>query len=770
MARLILASNRLPLTLRAERGRLVVAESAGGLATGLKGTHDKGDSIWVGWPGDTSRFDEKQRAEADRVLAERRFAPVALSPAEVSRYYEGFSNSVLWPLFHYLLDRVPADSQNWEAYRAVNERFAEAIAAQVRPGDVVWVHDYQLMLVPAMLRRRLPKATIGFFLHIPFPAADLLRILPWREPLLKGMLGSDLVGFHTLTYRNHFAAAVRRVLGLANTGDTIHAAAREVRLGVFPMGVDTAHLQALSSAEDVNEEVAHSRQELGTERMLLGIDRLDYTKGMSHRLLAFERMLEREPQLRGRVRLVQVAVPSREGVRTYQQHRREVDERIGRINGAFGTAQWVPIHYVYRPLSEAQVVALYRAADVMLVTPLRDGMNLVAKEFVACRTDDDGVLVLSEFAGAAAEMVEAVVVNPYDVDAMAAAYRRALFMLPEERRFRMHALRRRVLANDVHYWVRSFVETLQGLAPMETGVDGVATDGALDVLTQELAASPRLVALLDYDGTLVPFAPAPDLAAPDDELLALLRDLSLAGVEVHLVSGRRRESLERWLGELPVALHAEHGFWSRARPEAVTGAAWFPRGELEVPWKMDLRTMLDHFTEMSPGSMVEEKTASLAWHYRMLDPELATTRVDEVRHAVIAHIRALPLEVIEGDKVIEVRVSGVNKGLVVGDIDQSQPTAIIAMGDDRTDEDLFKALPPSAASIIVGTLPSIARIRIEDHVAARRLLRQIIAYRSRQEVPPVSASHDGGKRDRQRSAGTGGGTQVDGQPLSRPLA
>jgi trehalose 6-phosphate synthase/phosphatase len=544
------------------------------------------------------------------------------------------------------------------------------------------------------------------------------------------MLGSDLVGFHTIAYKNHFAAAVRRLLGVGNSGDVIRVGAREVRLGVFPMGIDVSHFARMAADEQVVAEVEHLRRGLDGERMMLGVDRLDYTKGMARRLLAFERLLERDPPLRGRVRLVQVAVPSRDNVESYQEYRSQVNETVGRINGAFGTVQWVPIHYVHRPLSERNLVALYRATDVMLVTPLRDGMNLVAKEFVACRTEGDGVLVLSEFAGAAAEMAEAVVVNPYDVESLANSYQRALSLPEDERRFRMEALRGRVVLNDAKRWVDSFLSSLEGVSASGR-IDALSSPEAIEALVHEVGASPRVVALLDYDGTLVPLAHAPDLAAPDEKLKTLLAALAQSrGVEVHIVSGRRRETLERWLGKLPLALHGEHGFWSRPRPDPQSGAVWVPLRDLDVPWKIDLRALLQRFTEGTPGALLEEKSASVAWHYRMVDPDLAATRVDEVRQAISAHIRSLPLELIDGDKVLEVRIAGVNKGLVLTGIDLSSPdVSVIALGNDRTDEDLFQALPTKALSVVVGHHASAARFRIEDSTSARKLLGRILALR-----------------------------------------
>jgi trehalose 6-phosphate synthase/phosphatase len=383
----------------------------------------------------------------------------------VTRFYEELSNGVIWPLFHYLPDQMPLH-QRWEVYEAANARFADAVVAQYRPGDRIWVHDYQLMRLPAMLRERLPEARIGFFLHIPFPSDELFATLPARAGLLRGLLGADLVGFHTASYARHFAESVTRVLGLPATPERVEVDGRTVRVGVFPMGVDAATLAERAASPAVDAElaaIALPTQESGGADVALfvGVDRLDYTKGIPRRLLlAFEQLLARHPELRGRVRLVQVAVPSRTAVRAYQRFRHDLDALVGRINGAFGTPRWNPVHYLYRSVPQAQLLALYRAARVMLVTPVRDGMNLVAKEFVACRADEDGVLVLSEFVGAAAELTDALRVNPFDVDGAAETYHRALTMPRDERRARMRAMRARVMSYDVHAWAASFLDAL----------------------------------------------------------------------------------------------------------------------------------------------------------------------------------------------------------------------------------------------------------------------------------------------------------------------
>lgn len=457
--RLLLVANRLPVTVTVENGQPTVEPSVGGLATGLSEPHERSSGLWFGWPGAHEPLDAAGARRLAEQFAAMRTVPVSLSAQEVATFYEEIANGVLWPIFHDRLDQLPLHVEGWDVYERVNARFADAVAAAYQPGDLIWVHDYQLLRLPALLRERLPEARIGFFLHIPFPNPEIFFALSCRKWLVEGMLGADVIGFHTRRFRGHFTAALRRLLGIEMVQDAVTYGGRRVYLGVFPMGIDAASFAERATAPEVDAEVRALTGD-SDERLLVGIDRLDYSKGLARRLLAFERLLSEHPEWIERVRLVQVAVPSREGVAAYQRTRRQVDALVGRINGQFGTPRWTPIHYVYRGIPPTMLAALYRSADVMLVTPLRDGMNLVAKEFVACRADENGVLVLSEFAGAADEMSDALIVNPYDVDGTADALHRALVMSREERRERMRALRAHVFERDVHRWVASFLDIL----------------------------------------------------------------------------------------------------------------------------------------------------------------------------------------------------------------------------------------------------------------------------------------------------------------------
>ena len=725
MHRVLIVANRLPVTVKATDGGVDVQRSAGGLATGLLRPHEQSGGLWIGWSGAPEELTADQRSELDDQLAAMRLISVPLTADQVTRYYENFSNGVLWPLFHYLLDEVPLHVRDWDAYAEVNERFADIVAEHYRPGDLIWVHDYQLLLLPDLLRKRLPDARIGFFLHIPFPSEELFRTLPQRDRLLRGLLGADLVGFHTPAYLRHFAASLTQ-LGLTVEIDKVQLSDREVRLGVFPMGIDAAAFMKLADDPAVQQEARALRSDESV-RLLVGVDRLDYTKGIPRRLLSYEKMLQTHPELRERVRLVQVAVPSRTGVEAYQEYRALVEGLVGRINGDFGTPRWVPVHYIFRSLSEQELVALYRAADVMLVTPLRDGMNLVAKEFVASRTDGDGVLVLSEFAGASWELPEAIQVNPYDVDGMAESAYRALMMDPEERRSRLAPLRIRVETYDVHRWAATFLEQLETItlrSPAAAPAPGGAA-AARRALQSRLQEAEDLLLFLDYDGTLVTYTPTPELARPDSALIELLEELvRRPHTELHVVSGRGREALEHWLGDLPIALHAEHGFWSRP----AGNQAWIPAAEITGEWREAALAILRDITARTPGSLIEVKSVALAWHYRLADQEAGARRANELRLHLSQLLSNQPVEILAGHKVLEIRPYGVNKGRIVPLLSPERlaSTAVLAIGDDRTDEDLFAAVPLEGITVRVGPGPTKARFRLESVTAVRALLRSLV--------------------------------------------
>ncbi len=465
--RLIILSNRLPVVAtREESGDWRLEPGAGGLVTALAPVLRDRGGTWIGWAGAVT---EEGPPLDDLLLAASRksghaLRAVAMSAEERDQFYRGFANEVIWPLFHDLQSRCRFDPAYWQSYVAVNRRYAEVVSAVARRGDLVWVHDYHLMSVAHCLRSAGFAGRLAFFLHIPFPPLDIFLKLPWRREILRDLLAHDLVGFQTLRDRRNFIQCVRRLGAgqtLAGRGQlvTVAAAGREVRLGAFPIGVDFRAFDRLAARPDVVAAAAAIRARHPGRQLLLGVDRLDYTKGVPERLLAFEYALRAHPELQGKVVLMQLMVPSRGEIRQYSDLRAEIEGLVGRINGQFTRHDWQPVRYMYRALRRADLVAMYRAADVLLITPWKDGMNLVAKEYCACRSDEGGVLLLSEFAGAAAQLHRpALLVNPHDIAGMGEAIRRAAEMPPAERRERMRRLRLSVRRHDVFWWVDAFLQ------------------------------------------------------------------------------------------------------------------------------------------------------------------------------------------------------------------------------------------------------------------------------------------------------------------------
>lgn len=721
--RLLIVANRLPLAVANGPDGPQIEHTAGGLATGLRAPHESGDSLWFGWAGTMSGMRAPQKKKAMQMLRDAKFVPIELTDQEVEGYYNQFSNGVLWPTFHYLIDRLPNEAPEWETYKAINERFADEIAASYRPGDQIWVHDFHLMLLPQLLRNRLPDARIGFFLHIPFPSSEVFRVLPWRSELLRGLLGADLIGFHTLNYLRHFSSALLRILGVEVEIDRVDLGNRTTRLIAMPMGIDVKTFKSLAADPDVQRATSDLRKKAGKAKIVLGIDRLDYTKGLPRRLLSFERLLEMRGKDAVPVQLVQVAVTSRNNVSEYMQHKRQVDELVGRINGRFGTPEYTPIRYLNSNQDARDVTALYQSADVMLVTPLRDGLNLVAKEFVAARSDGDGVLVLSEFAGVAEELPEALKMHPYDLQGSAEVLAAALALPEDERRRRMRAMRSAVCNTDVHTWVQSFLDDLAVNEDMDE--QQPASRNELEQELSTVRSKGPISLFLDYDGTLVNFQPRPEMAYPDAALLESLRELATSeDIDLHIVSGRPRDFLEQHFAHLPLSLHGEHGLVSRQLGSQVWTTA--PTGP--GLWRPRVLNLLKRFAAQVPGSIVETKAQSVAFHYRQVAPEFAASVVKDVRAHLTEMLSQFGAMVINGNKVLEVRPMGINKGNIVARVmADAQPNATaIVFGDDRTDEDMFAAVATPALTVKVGQGRTNARFRVHDCREVRTILQSMV--------------------------------------------
>lgn len=459
--RLLVVSNRLPLTAKRVSGRWRGERSSGGLVAAMAPLMQQTRGLWLGWPGDAIPGEPAGRARLMETW-EREHGYVAVEiPAKVSRsFYEGYANDTLWPLLHGFPTRVVFAPETWAAYHDANQRFADAVLGRHQQGDLIWAHDYQLMLVPQMIREQVPDARVGFFLHIPFPSSEVFRILPERELLLRGLLGADALAFQTHGHLHNFRRSILQVLGLESQMDSVQVDGRTVRLSALPIGIQSEEWRELTRED---KKVARRRAQLSERhhgrQLIISVDRLDYTKGIPERLRTFRRLLRTSPAWRGKVTLVQVAVPSRERVPAYVDLRSEVSELVGEVNGDFGTPEWQPVVYLRRSINKHELAALYSAADVAWVGPLRDGMNLVAKEYCACDIEERGVLLLSEFAGAAAQLQRhALLFNPHDIVGMAETMHAALVMPAEERQRRMQMLRRTVRKQDVFWWVDRFLE------------------------------------------------------------------------------------------------------------------------------------------------------------------------------------------------------------------------------------------------------------------------------------------------------------------------
>ncbi len=713
--------------------------SAGGLASALRAAV-RGDSMWIGWPGAVVR--DSQRAEATKRLAEDNLVPVFLSTAEEEDFYNRVCNDTLWPLLHYFGDRLRITPEAWERYVQVNERFADTIVEHAGPGSRVWVHDFHLMLVPAMLRRRAPDLAIGFFLHTPFPSSEVYRLLPAREEVLRGLLGADYVSFQVGDFARHFRSSCLRILGLDSDPDSIEVDGRPVGIGVDPIGIDTVGFVETLQDPETARLLADLEKQYEGRKLVLGVERLDYTKGIPQKLLAFERLLEREPERAGTTTMLQVLVPSRLESPEYRQQRDEIELLIARINGRFGQPGQTPVEYLHRHISKAGLVALYRRADVMMVTPLRDGMNLVAHEFVLCQSEPGlpgrwrGSLVLSELAGSAQVLPGATLVNPWNVDDMVDRLAAALELPLPERRRRLETMAKRVEALDCRKWADGFLTRLGRHSRRDRrrkpppDIDGEVKERLVRRFTR---ARTRTI-MLDYDGTIREIEPHPDLAVPTREIRALLRELAaLPNTDVHIVSGRRRRNLEQWLGQLPIHLCAEHGYLARE-----PGGEWRTLLDLDLTWMRPIERLLRRVAADVPGAHVERKACSVAWHYREAEPEYGAWRAHELLNDLGQHLAGAPAEILQGHRVIEVRALGVDKGVYVRSVfpEGKEPTRfVIGLGDDRTDHDLLDALPQgSVAGHVGGLLPSTRtdggprdHVHITGPGEVRALLRELAA-------------------------------------------
>jgi len=724
MKKLLNVANRLPITIGKS-----IKKSSGGLVSALEGIVDEYDFSWIGWTGDIVTDAGKKQEIATQLIEQYNCSPVFLSKKEVNYFYNCYSNSSLWPLLHYMPTNFRYDDRWFGSYKNVNHYFADAVLGQARKNDLVWIHDYHLMLLPSILREKRPELTVGFFLHTPFPSFELFRCHPDREELLVGILGADLVGFHTFSYLRHFRSTVLRVLGIESEMHCINHENHSTNIGVYPIGIDSEKFTSELKTKQFGKYLDEYRQVYRDKQVVLGVERLDYTKGISRRLDAIERFLSKYRR-RDNIVFILVSVPSRGDVQEYQDLLEEIGVKVSQINGKYSTIKNVPVHFLNKSVNFSELCALYSLADVAIVTPLIDGMNLVAKEYLACQQEKSGVLILSEFAGSAQELFNALIVNPYDINQVAESIREALALSGAEKKELIEPMKERVLNHNAKYWAESFIKDLSTKS----------NDNILNVATKEIAAATvkpfikaeKIALFLDYDGTLCELKNKPSDAYPNEEIkevFALLE--SINDIDVYIISGRKREDMEQWFSPYNFTLIAEHGYYY-ITPELSDWAVFDERSDLS--WKANIIDVFKHFTGMTPGSFVEEKTASVVWHYRRSDPEFGTWKANQLVGELYEMLSNLPVEIRHGKKIVEVSSSQINKGLVVEHfMGQNKYDAVLCAGDDETDESMFRLDCKEIVSIKVGSGETHAKFNVALPKILRKYLKLALLHRANTE-------------------------------------
>lgn len=717
--RLIIVAYRLPFKIIRENDQVQLFQSSGGLVSAvLSLVHEQENPIiksddkiqWIGFTENTAEELEGQSLANDSFQAHPVFIPDDVN----ENYYEGFCNNLIWPLCHYFPSLARFEDAYFDAYQVANKLFFDKLDEIIQPGDVVWVQDYQLMLLPEMIRSKYPENKIGFFFHIPFPSYELFRMLPvkWRKALIDGILGADVVGFHTNDYVEYFLKSARLVSGYGNKLHYINMSNRIVKVDSFPISIDFAKFNDAYDDPEVTKARTEAQESL-KEKIIFSVDRLDYSKGILHRLNGFVRFLEQYPEWHEKVSFVMVVVPSRDTIGQYQQMKMDIDQTVGAINANYGNIYWQPVIYQYRSMPYHELVGMYTASDVALITPVRDGMNLVCKEYVASRKDAQGVLILSEMAGAAAELGEALIINPLDRQDIADAIQKAFNMPAAEQTKRMNAMRERIREYDVFAWTNDFFTQMIMLEQEHERLKQVfLTNKGIDAIRNAYTSASKRILFFDYDGTLAPIVPDPAKAIVSQDVKKLILDIAKRDTVV-IISGRDRHFLDETFRDLPVHIIAEHGALIKTKGEE----EWTLNENYEENWKESIRPILDLYAKRCPGAFVEEKETSLAWHYRTAeDKDYANRRAQELLWQLKNFIQPeLNLQIIDGNKVVEVKKTAFNKGTAAKSfVDNGDYDFILAIGDDTTDEDMFEILPDTSYTIKVGDDLSAARNHIKN--------------------------------------------------------
>lgn len=724
MPQVIIVSNRLPVSVKKVDDQLIFSPSVGGL-TGIASYAEDKKRTWIGWPGiasDDLTDDDKQAIVKE--LAKHKCSPVWLSQKQIDDFYTGYSNGVLWPVFHSLnRSRKPSPNYKrwWQAYRSVNQQYAEAVLNLSETGSKVWIHDYQLLLLPELVRSGRSDISIGFFLHIPFPLVKTFTKLPEYKKLVSGVLGADVIGFHTTDYVTNFLDVAQAAnIAEVDSAQLVYQD-RIVRVSDFPMGIDYDRYSSASKSEAVKDAISHYAKRYKSKKVILAVDRLDPSKGLVERLEAYGLFLEKYPKMREKVIFSMVAAPSRTDVPAYQRLSKKLKQTAEDINHKWGTPIWQPVDYINTSMPFEEVTALFQIADVAFITPLRDGMNLVAKEFVA-GAKKNGMLILSETAGASNELQDALIVNPRKPEELADALNQALNMRRRELRRRLKRMRHTLAANTVQDWAKDFVSVLNQPVPGTPTLTRSLRPRTLEKLIEDYKSAKKRLLFLDYDGSLIPFHEVYLDANPPKALLNLLTTLgSDPRNTIVMISGRSPADLEKWFGKLPISLVAEHG----ASLKIAGQKKWQIIEEPDTAWKYSVLPILERYTAQTPGARVEIKPHNLVWHYRASPPYYAQKYAVIIKRTLKPVLRQFGLELMQGNKVLEIKNPQISKAKAAQRWLAKRHDFILSLGDDTTDEELFVAVPDTAYGIKVGRGRTHAPYRLHSHKEVNTLLRRL---------------------------------------------
>jgi trehalose 6-phosphate synthase/phosphatase len=724
MPRCLLVSNRLPVAYNSKLNSFT--PSSGGLASAIKGLDPTRVGFDFEWMGimtndvDTEKINELKTTQVGNLPLH----PIIVPKQKYEDYYNLYCNNVLWPLFHYERNMVRHSHEGWKAYRDVNQIVADAIVEEVRNDDVVWIHDFQLLLVPGLVKEKRPDIKLGFFLHIPFPSSEIFRELPQRKEILNSLLKCDQIGFHDLSYLNHFRSSVQRVIG--------ELPQPEKMWGVYPISIDTDHFLKLANLPETNDYIQKYKKNKEGLKWILGVDRLDYIKGLLLKFSAYKAFLKKHPEEKGKVQFVQVVIPSRTDVPEYKSLKAKLEQLVSSINGEFGSPAWMPIQYIYHSVPETELSALYQLCDVLHIGSRRDGMNLVSLEYVMSQKDDHpGVILLSEFAGAHSTLSYAMSINPWNIQDTATRIKEALHHPEVKRRGEMNAMKEFLSGYTSSDWAKSILRDLLWEPVKIRPAQTLPLDGKFTWM--EKLKGKRVLIFCDLDGTLAPISQYPKDVRLNEKTTQLLEAIAATeSCEFVIVSGRDKEFLEEQFidHDLNFPLAACHGAYSYY-PEDQKWHNLIPNDSTK--WKDKVLEILDLYSKRTPGSFIEDKGHAVTWHYRNSPKEFADFLASKLFFELEGTLLNQPVQVSRGKKVIEVKSIHANKGYFVRQwiqASQRKPDVIVAIGDDATDEDMFSTLQESTDfetyCIKVGTEKSHARFFIKDQATVNRFLQNFL--------------------------------------------